>query len=62
MLSHVPPLAHVLLYQIADAGFLSKLHGVQAKADPHAYYFDFDPDVEKIVSNFKPYGITGERQ
>lgn len=47
-----------LLYQIADAGLLSKLHGVQAKADPRAYYFDIDPDIKEIVDKFKPYSTA----
>lgn len=47
-----------LLYQIADAGLLSKLHGVQAKTEPRTYYFDIDPDIKEVVDKFVPYNAT----
>lgn len=41
-----------LLYHIADAGLLCKLHGVKSNVVPRTYYFDFDPDVKSIIDKF----------
>lgn len=41
-----------LLYHIADAGLLCKLHGVKAAPAPRTYYFDFDTEVKAIIDKF----------
>lgn len=55
----IPVTNEELLYQIADAGLLSKLHGVQAKTQPRTYYFDPDPEIKKLVDEFKPDASAG---
>lgn len=41
-----------LLYKLADAGLLCKLHGVKSDIEPRIYYFDEDYDVKLIVEDF----------
>lgn len=53
-----PVASEELLYQIADAGLLCKLHGVNAGTMPRTYYFDFDPEVKSIVDKFKADNAT----
>lgn len=45
-----------LLYKIADAGYLEQLNEVRPdrrKPNRRVYYFDRDPDLEKIIKDYQ---------
>ena len=42
-----------LLYQLADAGLLDKLHGITCTGKGKIYFFDRIPDVREIIEKFK---------
>lgn len=45
-----------LLYKIADAGYLEQLNEVRPdrlRQNRRVYYFDYDPEIEKIIKNYQ---------